>query len=120
SGSQAFDFLAAGETLTLTYTVKAADTQGASDSHTVAVTITGTNDAPAISVGAGDHASAGLTETNAGLSTSGTLTVHDPDLSDHVDASVVTGVVLSGVTGGLASADVQSMLSVTATDIAAD
>ena len=45
------------------------------------ITITGTNDAPVISVGAGDSAAETLPETNAALSASGTLTVVDADLS---------------------------------------
>ena len=48
SGTEAFDFLATGETLILTYTVSATDDDGTplSDTETVTVTITGTNDAP--------------------------------------------------------------------------
>ena len=43
SGSEAFDFLATGETLILTYTVSATDDDGIplSDTETVTVTITG-------------------------------------------------------------------------------
>ncbi|QFR43140.1 Ig-like domain-containing protein [Sulfurimonas xiamenensis] len=50
SGSEAFDYLAAGETLILTYTVKATDDAGTplSDTETVTITITGTNDKPTI------------------------------------------------------------------------
>ena len=50
SNSEAFDFLATGETLVLTYTVSATDDNGtpASDTETVTVTITGTNDAPTV------------------------------------------------------------------------
>ena len=50
SGTEAFNFLAQGETLILTYTVSATDDGGApmNDTETVTVTITGTNDAPAI------------------------------------------------------------------------
>ena len=50
SGTEAFNFLAQGETLILTYTVSATDDGGTpmSDTETVTVTITGTNDAPAI------------------------------------------------------------------------
>ena len=50
SGTEAFNFLAQGETLILTYTVSATDDGGTpmNDNETVTVTITGTNDAPAI------------------------------------------------------------------------
>src|SRR5690606_15093821 len=49
-GSEAFNFLADGQTLTLTYTVRATDDSpsAAHDDQTVTVTITGTNDAPVI------------------------------------------------------------------------
>ena len=50
TGTEAFNFLAEGETLILTYTVRITDDAGTplSDTETVTVTITGTNDAPAI------------------------------------------------------------------------
>ena len=116
SDPQAFDFLAADQSLTLTYTVRAADNSSGgplSDDQTVIITVTGTKGAPVISVVDTDSAAKTLTETNAPLSTNGTLTVTDADLSDTVTAAVVTGVTLSGTTGGLTSADVQGMLSVT-------
>ena len=46
----ALDFLAAGETITFSYTVTATDSQGATATDTVSFTITGTNDAPVNSV----------------------------------------------------------------------
>ena len=48
SGTEVFDYLATGETLILTYTVKAVDDDGTplSDTETVTITITGSNDAP--------------------------------------------------------------------------
>src|SRR5207237_1219533 len=48
STPQAFNFLAVGESLTLTYTVKADDGHGGFDTQTVAITVTGTNDVPVI------------------------------------------------------------------------
>ena len=82
SAPQAFDFLAEGETLTLTYTVQAKDDSGAlndNTTHTVTITIHGANDAPVISVGAGDSDAETLAETDAALAVSGTLTVNDVD-----------------------------------------
>ena len=52
STPEAFDYLDDGESLTLTYTVRATDDNGAFDDQTVTITITGTNDAPVITVGA--------------------------------------------------------------------
>ena len=104
SGSEAFDFLGDGENLVLTYTVSATDDDGTplSDTETVTVTITGTNDTPDVFVDTGDNAAETLAETNATLSTSGTLSVDDLDLTDLVTSSV-TGVVASGTTTGLGS-----------------
>src|SRR5258705_362176 len=75
SAPQAFDFLAAGETLVLSYTVRATDSDGtpAHDDQIVSVTVRGTNGAPNISVGVGNSAAADLTEGNAPLTSSGTL-----------------------------------------------
>ena len=49
-----FAFLGQGETLTLTYAVQVADSQGSITTQPVTITITGTNDAPVISVGEGN------------------------------------------------------------------
>ncbi|MBZ9725963.1 VCBS domain-containing protein, partial [Mesorhizobium sp. CO1-1-11] len=119
SAPQAFDFLAVGETLTLTYTIKADDGHTGTDMQTVTITINGTNDAPDITVGAGDSATASLTETNAALMKSGTLTVNDADLSDTVTPSV-TSVSLAGTTGGLNSAAVLGMLTASPASLAAN
>ena len=54
SGAQAFDFLAANQTLELTYTIRAtdSDTLHATDDQTVVITITGTDDAPVAAIDA--------------------------------------------------------------------
>jgi VCBS repeat-containing protein len=99
--------------------VIATDDSGAADAAsaatTVSITITGTNDAPDLQLVTTDSAAKTLTETNAGLTTSGTLTVTDADTNDTVASSVVTGVTLTGTTGGLNSAAVQGFLSVAPT-----
>jgi VCBS repeat-containing protein len=51
ASEQAFDYLWAGETVTLTYTVQLADANGGTSTQTVTVTATGTNDGPVISGG---------------------------------------------------------------------
>ena len=43
-----FDYLAAGETLTLTYTVQVDDGNGGVATQPVTITVTGTNDTPVI------------------------------------------------------------------------
>ncbi|MDX8482261.1 VCBS domain-containing protein, partial [Mesorhizobium sp. VK24D] len=102
--------LGAGEqfTDTIQYTIKMSN--GTLSVGTLTVVITGTNDAPVITVAAGDHDAATLNETNSPLSTNGTLTVNDVDTHDTVNASV-TGVTLGGATGSLQAADVLNMLS---------
>ena len=52
SGSEAFNYLASGETLTLTYTIKATDDDSsqAFSTQTVVITIVGTNDVPTVLV----------------------------------------------------------------------
>ncbi|MDV7391949.1 VCBS domain-containing protein, partial [Arthrospira platensis SPKY1] len=74
SDGETFDYLADGETLILTYTVEVEDSQGATTTETITITITGTNDAPVIT---GGPVVVGLDETDAGLSSTGTLTVSD-------------------------------------------
>ncbi len=121
SAPEAFDYLADGEHLTLTYTVRATDDSAAFAEQTVTVTINGTNDGPVITVGAGDSAAEARAETNAALAASGTLTVVDADLSDAVTATVES-VVASDTTLGLGSdnAALLDMLTVTAGSIDAD
>ena len=90
-----FDFLAANETLTVVYNVTATDNSGVSLTRRVTVTITGTNDAPVLAADAsGPHA---VTE---GLSTTGTLTFTDVDLTDHhtVSTSLASAPTWSGGT----------------------
>ena len=83
-----------------------------SDTETVTITMTGTNDDPDIRVSAGDSASASLPETNAGLSTNGTLTVTDVDTSDTISTSISLTSV-TGNAGGLTNPQLLAMLSAT-------
>ena len=83
---ESFDYLANGETLTLTYTLTLSDGESGStpDTHNIVITINGTNDDPQIT---GVVTTASLTETDAALSASGTLTVADIDKSNLVNTS---------------------------------
>jgi VCBS repeat-containing protein len=80
SNPQAFNFLAAGATLELTYTIRATDSDvaHATGDQTVVIKVTGTND-PAVITGT---STAELTETNAAQSTGGTLSATDVDSSN--------------------------------------
>ena len=85
SGNEAFDYLADGETLTLTYTLELSDGGGGiNGTHDVVINITGTEDGPKFSDGP-DAVS--LEESHATLSTSGTLTITDEDKADQVTTS---------------------------------
>jgi VCBS repeat-containing protein len=70
SGIEAFDYLAADETLILTYTIQVTDSQGATGTQTVVLTINGTNDAPVITDGPD---AVGLAVNGSALTTSGSL-----------------------------------------------
>mgnify|MGYP000897814174 FL=1 len=93
SGSHYFDGMAAGETLTLTYTVQVADPHGGIDTHDVVITITGTNDAPTILAGGTLSGSATelvdkhADENTLDHTTSGYFDVTDADLTDAVSVS---------------------------------
>ncbi len=114
SASESFDYLAAGESLTLTYTITVTDTQGATGTQDVVITINGTNDAPVVTIESGDSAAETLTETNTTLTSSGTLTTTDLDLSDTA-AATVSSVIASGTTTGLASDNAALLAMLTST-----
>ncbi len=113
SAGYTFGYLAAGQSITLTYTITVTDSQGTTDTQDVVVTITGANSAPDITVQPGDSASSSLTETNSTLSSSGTLSVLDINTTDTVTAQV-SSVTVTGTTTGLLSnnAALLSMLSI--------
>ncbi|MGL4488051.1 MAG: beta strand repeat-containing protein, partial [Rhizobiaceae bacterium] len=114
-----FDFLGAGQTLIIRYTVSASDGTASGGNGTVTVTITGTNDAPVITTETGDSATETLVETNIALTATDTLTVTDLDLNGVVTADV-TSVTVGGTNGGLIPVDVLSMLSIAShTDLTA-
>jgi VCBS repeat-containing protein len=122
-----FDYLAAGQTVEITFTLTVADrvTGGLTDTETVVVTVTGTNDAPNIFIDGTDSAALALTEgsegpdaasggvfTNTGgggPTLTGTLSFSDPDFtgghSVEVTAASVVGVAPPGVS------DVKTLLS---------
>ena len=98
SGGQAFDFLAAGQKLSLQYTIVPNDGHAATGTGNgvVTVTIVGTNDAPVIDVGAMTLAQ------DDGVVTVDGLTVADADGNDVLTASAVAA------SGAVANASMQS------------
>ena len=102
---KAFDFLAEGETLTLTYTAEVNNNffpDNESAFITFTITVTGSNDAPVITTAAQSVAFSGGTKTSGGPLTtdnprSGTLTFTDVDLTDtHKVSSALKTVTLDG------------------------
>jgi VCBS repeat-containing protein len=88
---QDFDFLAAGEQLTVVYNVKVSDAS-TSATQTVTVTIDGTNDLPVITSGPGSASLAELADTNNSptldTTPTGNLAFDDVDLNDMHSVSV--------------------------------
>ena len=75
AADSAFDFLASGETLTVTYNVTVSDITGASSTQPVTITIHGTNDAAVLTVAA----IASYSENAAPVTLSPAATVNDVD-----------------------------------------
>ena len=110
-----FDYLAAGETVLLTYSVQLSDGQGGTAIQPVTVTVTGTNDTPVLATGS--TLTGGFTELAAttGSATndtvSGAIKFSDVDASDR-HTLTATSVAATGITSGLpASATLLSWLA---------
>lgn len=94
-----FDYLADGETVTLTYTVEVDDHHGSHALQDIVVTVMGSNDAPVIGVIAQQN----LTEPSDANALTSTIAVNftDLDLSDVGHSASITHAVASGATNGL-------------------
>ena len=90
--------LASGQNVTDTFSYTITDSQGATSTTTLTVTVSGANDRPDITVGTGDTASVTLVETNSALTTSGTLSIFDIDTTNTVAASKLSVGVNSAST----------------------
>jgi VCBS repeat-containing protein len=100
AADSAFDFLAAGQTVTVTYDVTVTDNSGVSSTQQVTFTITGTDDAPVITA---EDLIGAVTEqiTQTGnISDSGIITFTDVDLAD-VHLVSPTGTPIGSVLGTL-------------------
>ena len=116
----AFDYLAAGEKLTITYTLKVDDHAGGTGTQTVSVIVTGTNDAPTFISGT----ETGLVKEDVHVSQSGNLhsqgalAFADVDLSDTHTAStsLITAAWSGGATIPISDSVLQAALSATVND----
>ena len=105
----AFDFLADGETLTLTYTATVDDGHGGIATAPIDVVVTGSNDTAEITSAPQTATIAEKADSHGSSmpdTASGAITFSDADLSDTHDVGI-TGVSASGVTTGLANGTVQ-------------
>src|SRR6202035_1847367 len=80
-----FDFLAAGQTLTVRYTVTVTDNSNVSSSQPVTFTITGSNDAPAVEA---HNSTLSYTENQAPAAIDPALTLSDVDSATLRSATV--------------------------------
>ena len=109
AADNAFDFLADGEILTLTYTATVDDGHGGVVTKPITVTVTGSNDTPDITSEAQAATIAERADTHGSATpdtASGAITFSDVDLTDTHEVTI-TGVHASGVMTGLANGTVQ-------------
>lgn len=119
SAASELQALAVGEHLVDSFNYTIADLAGETSDASTTITVTGVNDAPEFSVDPGDSDAEDIDESDSGLSTSGTLTVKDVDLSDTVSASILSVSAGGTITAAPANADLLAMLSVSQDVIAA-
>ena len=101
----AFDFLADGEILTLTYTATVDDGHGGVVTKPITVTVTGSNDTVEITSDPQTATIAERADTHGSATpdtASGAITFNDADLTDTHEVEI-TGVSASGTTTGLAN-----------------
>ncbi|MGI9212455.1 MAG: VCBS domain-containing protein, partial [Methylococcaceae bacterium] len=92
SSSEAFDYLALGESLTLTYSVFAIDPNSATADRPVVITINGTNDAPTIRSTATHHVISGsFTETASTTASTTPRVIY----SDNSSTTTVEGIAFA-------------------------
>jgi VCBS repeat-containing protein len=116
----AFDYLAAGEQLNITYTVQLDDHAGGINTQTVNVTVVGTNDAPVFLCGPAEaHLTEGENLSPAGdLMAQGDLDFTDIDLSDAHSLSTTVTASLSG--GGTVPLSEAALLAAFQTSLGPD
>ena len=96
SGNEAFNTLAGNESLVLTYVIEAEDSNGATATTEIKITINGLNDSPDIQV----VDVVGTVEEGSSLTDSGSVTFTDVDLTDNPTATETTSSVTALAQGG--------------------
>jgi fibronectin-binding autotransporter adhesin len=84
---KSFDYLAEGQSVTLSYTVQVDDGHGGVVTQPVAITITGTNDTPAIATTSGAFAELSTTNNASIDHADGSISFADVDLTDRPSVS---------------------------------
>ena len=116
AADSAFDFLAASQTLTITYEVTVTDNNGVSSTQPVTVTITGTNDAPVATI---TPTSYSVTE-QVSLNLKNSMSVSDVDSLGGVETATLavtegTLTVTAGTSGAVVSGSGTNTVTVTGT-----
>ena len=109
TADNAFDFLADGEILTLTYTATVDDGHGGVVTKPITITVTGSNDTPEITSEAQTATISERADTHGSATpdtASGAIAFSDVDLTDTHEVTI-TGVHASGEMTGLANGTVQ-------------
>ncbi|MDT3685581.1 MAG: VCBS domain-containing protein [Pseudorhodoplanes sp.] len=126
----AFDYLAAGEEVTLTYKLTLADDWDATDTQTVTIVVSGTNDEPVILSGPAtvqfteaEGQALALVDYNDSVDSvedfqpayqsSGSLTFEDVDVSQNNHSVSIALTTPDGPTGGLSQQQLLNLLSAT-------
>src|SRR5207244_13435785 len=94
TGDNAFDFLAVGETLTLTYTATVDDGHGGVLTKPITITVTGSNDTPDITSEAQAATIAERDDTRGSATpntANGAIAFSDVDLTDTHDVNIPSG-----------------------------
>lgn len=115
----AVEYLAAGEELVETFTVRLTDTSGAAITQAIEVTVTGTNDAPTISTDATTATGAAREDTLDGATPdlTGLIAFTDVDVRDTHGVSFE--VTANGNTNGLSDAALKALFSTSIASTAA-
>ncbi len=122
SGNEYFNYLAVGETLTLSYTVRVTDSKGATSDKVITVNIEGTNDAPTVLIVDSIEFTEATDASSQNLTNSGAVSFNDIDASDVIDITFSSNNNITWSGGVIDSTLAQALVAgfnVSGTDVAA-